>query len=102
MVTPHEFDQEWQSGDRDRAREMAREYVQAHASMLGPMLTATIEELVAMVTICRRNGDEENRIIADMVLQVVHGPQDITGTANIGGAAAVALAEAIIAEARNS
>lgn len=102
MATPAEFQHEWWNGDRDVARALARAYVLEHASALAPLMGASIEELVAVVTHCRATGDEENRIIADMVLLTVHPPQQITGTVTIGSATVVAEAEAIIAEARNS
>ena len=101
MATPEEFQQEWVSGDREKARAMASEYVSAHALELEPWRSASIEETVALVTHFRNAGEEQSRIIADMALLAWHAPQQITGTALIGGAAAVAMAEAIIAEARS-
>ena len=101
MVTPAEFRHEWAHGDREVARAMARGYVEAHRTELGHLLRASIEELVAVVTAARNAGNEEARTIADMVLLMVHAPQRITGEVHIGGAAAVAMAEAILAESRS-
>ena len=98
MVTPEQFDEEWKSGDRDLAREMARAYVDANG--LDAMRAMSIEELVEIVKACRRVGDEHGRIVADMVLLATHAPQAISGSVNIGPAEAVAIAEAFLAEQR--
>lgn len=98
MVTPGQFDEEWKTGDRDLAREMARAYVEANG--LDAMRALSLEELVEIVKACRRAGDEHGRIIADMVLLVAHAPQRIEGSVTIGAAEAVAIAEAFLAEQR--
>lgn len=110
MVTPAEFEREWRTGDRARAREMAREYAEAdrtrldqwifdavQASRAGALVTR--EELVRLVDQYRELGDETARLLVEMILLVDYPPQRITGDIRIAGAAADAMAAVLAAEA---
>ena len=79
------FENEWRNGNRDAARQMAKDYVAAHREELGPILSKfTLEGLVDLVTSYRRAGREEDRIVADMWLLSEYQPQNITGSITVG------------------
>lgn len=92
-----EFDREWRTGDRERARELACAYVAAHRAALAPYLGGlSIDELVALVTAYRGMGREDDRIVVDMWLLSEHPPQQISGSIRMGAEAVIEAAEAII------
>ena len=93
------FDREWRDGDRERARQIAADYVAANRARFDAIADKNIEELVGLVGIARSEGREDARVLIDMWLLVAHAPQRIEGSAHVGGAAAVAMAEAILAQA---
>lgn len=98
MVSPLAFDREWREGDRERATEMAREYIDEHREALAPLLEPmSLEDVVSLIDQYRKVGREEDRIVADMWLLVNYPPQNISGTFHLGGKPAVDAAEAIIA-----
>ena len=76
-----QFEDEWFTGSRGRARSMAADYVNAHHAELGEMFgTLSIDEMVAVVTAARARGDVETRIKADMWLLTEHPPQHIAAS----------------------
>ncbi len=79
------FDREWRTGNRDRARQMARNYVASHREEIAPVLQPlTLAEIVVLVGEYRARGLETDRIIADMWLLTEYPPQHITGTVSLG------------------
>lgn len=78
------FDEEWRYGDRDLAKKLAKEFIKARHAALAPALAnLTVFDLVELIEFYRSEGDEENRIIADMWLlaaspRAVDGPIKIT------------------------
>lgn len=80
------IDAEWKTGDRARAREMAKEFVAENRDVLAPRFGGMdIPALVAMVSHYRGVGDEANRILVDTWLLSEHQPQVIGGVFNLGG-----------------
>ena len=74
------FDKEWKSGDRAKAKEMAKEFVDANRASLAPQLEPyTREELVELVGAYRRAGREADRRIADMWLLSEYAPVRVVG-----------------------
>ena len=91
------FDREWKAGNRERAKQMARDYVEGHRDELTPHLEGkSIHELVGMVSAYRGMGREGDRIIVDMWLLAEHPPQHVTGVIRMGAAAVIEAAEAIL------
>jgi hypothetical protein len=113
MVTPADFEREWRTGDRGRAREMAREYVQSDRDRLEVVTReairalrsesldapATRDELVRLVDRYRELGDDESRLLLEMLLLADYPPQEIIGEVHITGSAADAMAAVFAAEA---
>lgn len=73
------FKRTWERGEVAAAREMAREYVDAHWSELRHMEGLGTHELVALVTEHRNAGREAERIVTDMWLLARFAPKRITG-----------------------
>lgn len=74
------FDFEWREGSRQRAVEIAREFIDYSRSILAPILQPlTIGELVAKVESLRAEGNHGDRIIVDMWIHSEYEPQQITG-----------------------
>lgn len=75
-----QFDYEWREGDRDKAREIAKRYINTHREFLEPILMQyTREMLVAEVSTLRRFKRLSDRIVVDMWLMSEYKPQQITG-----------------------
>jgi len=105
------FDQEWKTGDRAKAKEMAKAWVEANAELVMPNLEAgvralrearlsdpvAIPDLVALVSAYRAQGREADRIMVDMVLLAGYEPQSISGTIQMNGSAAVEAVQALLA-----
>lgn len=93
-----QFDAEWKTGDRAAARDMAKAYVAANRDAIMPTLRGAIRtlrearldddpdipDLVRLVDNYRAAGDEESRILVDMLLLANYQPQQITGSVNLG------------------
>lgn len=78
------FDYEWRAGSRDKAREIAREYVTLRRADLEPILGGKgIEELVALTQDYRTLGLYENRLVVDMWLLAEFEPQQISGELHV-------------------
>ena len=91
------FDNEWKTGDRAKAKEMAREYVEANRDNLMANIQAAVRtvrearlddspsivDLVDLVSAYRAAGFEEDRILVDMVLLADYQPQRITGAVTL-------------------
>lgn len=61
---------EWQNGSRERAIQLAREYIRENMEQVaGQLSTLSREEIVSLIDKYRTAGDEANRIVADMWLQ---------------------------------
>jgi ABC-type nitrate/sulfonate/bicarbonate transport system substrate-binding protein len=102
-----DFAEEWRNGDRSVAKEMATAYVEAHREEIETMIRAAVRanrearldapaeiaDLVQLVGAYRRAGDEESRILVDMVLLDGYAPQVITG--DLGVIPSLALAKAV-------
>lgn len=94
-----EFDQEWKTGDRVKAKQMAIDYVNEHREALTTVLgQLPIETLVALISGYRKVGRDADRVIADMWLLSEYEPQHIGGTVHLNRAQAVAAAEAVLKE----
>lgn len=79
-----QFDYEWREGDRDKAREIAKTYVNKHREFLEPVLMRyTREMLVREVEALRRFKRLSDRIVVDMWLLSEYEPQQITGEINV-------------------
>lgn len=107
-----EFDQVWKSGDRERAKAIAIEYVGQNRDNLDALIQGAVrayrqarldappslQELVALVDAFRGQGDEASRLTIDMVLLAGYEPQEIKGKLHLGGlmSRAVLEAEAIL------
>jgi hypothetical protein len=79
-----EFDNEWNSGNRELARELAREYVTSHWDELAPHLEhLSIPQLVSMVSAYRAQGREDDRIACEMWILSQVPPQSISGVINV-------------------
>ncbi len=85
MTTPKLFDKEWRTGDREKAKLLARAYVADNRERLASSLASLARgELVALVSEYRKAGKDTERIIVDMWLISEYEPQKITGKINIG------------------
>lgn len=93
-----QFDYEWREGDRDKAREIAKDYINANRLRLTKVFSGyTLEDLVREVDALRAAGRHSDRIIVDMWLLAEYQPQDISGELRIGRTELiVAAAEAIM------
>lgn len=93
-----QFDYEWREGDRDKARDIAKEYINANRQRLTRVFGSyTLEDLVREVDALREAGRHSDRIIVDMWLLAEYQPQDISGELRIGRTELiVAAAEAIM------
>lgn len=94
MQELRDYDKEWKTGDRVKAKEMAKAYVAENKSAIEVLINsavralrefklndpASIPELVELVSLYRQNGGEDDRILLDMYLMAEHEPQKITGT----------------------
>lgn len=79
------FDNEWKTGDRDVARELAQAYVDNHRDTLVALLGGYAREgLVQLVSAYREQGSEEDRIIVDMWLLTEFTKQRVAGVASFG------------------
>lgn len=90
-----DFNEEWRSGDRAKARTMAEEYVAANREALDATIRdavreyreahlddpVTLEDMVRLVSAYRAQGDETSRTLVDMALLAKFEPQVITGMA---------------------
>lgn len=84
VSTEIEFDYEWRLGHRDKAREIARAYVNARRYELAPILQRyTLEELVREVSALRNAGRHADRIVVDMWLLSEYEPQAIVGVIDV-------------------
>lgn len=78
------FEHAWKTGDRDLAREIAREFIDSsHPQLKGLLRQYSREGLVRLVDAYRAAGQDENRVIAEMWLLVEYEPQRITGHLDI-------------------
>lgn len=93
-----QFDYEWREGDRGKARQIAKDYINRRRDELAPIFSKyTLEGLVDQVTALRNAGRHADRIIVDMWLLSEFEPQNITGELVIDPyRLAVAAAEAIL------
>lgn len=94
------FDNEWKTGDRAKAKEMAREYVAANRDGLMENIQVAVRavrearlndspsltDMVDLVTAYRNAGREEDRIVVDMVLLADYQPQKIAGALELSKA----------------
>jgi len=88
------FEREWRTGDRAKAKQMARAYVETHRPALTRQLASyTREDLVGLIEQYRATGCAEDRIIADMWLLSEYDPQQISGDLNLGAVAAAMQAD---------
>lgn len=78
------FDWEWKNGDREVARSLAKEYVEAHYHELKILENWTLEDIVKAIDLFREQGREEDRIAADAWLLAKYEPQKINGEIRIG------------------
>lgn len=79
-----EFDREWKTGDRGKAKTLAKAYVAANrAHLLQHLEGLDIPALVAMVTAYRQAGRHEDAKVVDMWLLSEFEPQRITGSGGI-------------------
>lgn len=78
-----DFDREWKEGDREKARQMARDYVAANRERLQALERLTLPDLVERVSQCRAEGREEDRLVTDMWLLSEYQPQKIVGGINL-------------------
>ena len=100
-ITPTMWDNELKHGDRTKLKWMAEAYVKENYPRLKVLEQYTRDELINFITSYRNEGREEERIITDMWLMANYAPEKVFGSMNIGGGAAVKLAEDILKEARN-
>ena len=91
------FIHEWETGDREKARHMAKEYVASHRETLEPLIQAAVrqlrearledpptkEDLVALVSAYRNNGDTESANLIKLVVQAGYGPQKVAGSVRL-------------------
>lgn len=78
------FDYEWREGDREKAKEIAKNYVNTHRDFLEPIfMQYTREMLVVEVEALRRFKRLSDRIVVDMWLLSEYEPQQITGEINV-------------------
>lgn len=93
-----QFDYEWREGDRTKAKEIAKDYINSRRSELTEIFSKySLDDLVRECEALRIAGRVKDRIIVDMWLMSEYEPQNITGVLNIGSAdVAIAAAEAII------
>lgn len=79
-----QFDYEWREGSRDKAREIAKAYVNKHREFLEPVLMQyTREMLVYEVEALRRFKRLSDRIVVDMWLLSEYEPVEIVGKINV-------------------
>lgn len=84
------FVEEWARGDRSKAREMARAYVNAHREGLAPVLERlSLVDIVKLIDGYREYGQWDNVAVAEMWLLVNYEPQKINGAVSIGGGQAL-------------
>jgi len=83
-MTLARFEHEWQRGDRDLARSIARDWIaSAHPRLRELLRQYSLEGLVRLVSAYRAAGQEEDMIIAKMWILVEYPPQNITGQFDI-------------------
>lgn len=93
-----QFDYEWREGDRTKAKQIAKDYINSRRVELTAIFSKySLEDLVRECEALRIAGRISDRIIVDMWLMSEYEPQNITGTLTIGSAdVAIAAAEAIL------
>ena len=76
--------QEWETGDRVVARQLAENYVDTHREELeGRFAHMTLEECVKLVDMYRSAKNTEQRLTVDIWLMSEYPPQRIGGTAEV-------------------
>lgn len=79
------FESEWRTGDRAKAKQMARAYVTRHRpALIQQLASCTREDLVELIEQYRAAGRAEDRIVADIWLLSEYDPQQISGDLNLG------------------
>ena len=79
-----QFDHEWRVGSRARARDIAREYINARRLDLTIALGKySLLELVEQIDLLRPIGRYADIMVIDMWLISEFGPQDIDGYAEV-------------------
>lgn len=76
-----DFEDEWRTGDRAKAKEIAVNYVK-DKKVFGKYEGLSLEQLVALVDLARQKNDEEERRRIDVYLLAIHPPQQIGGVLN--------------------
>lgn len=80
------FELEWRTGDREKAKQMAIDVVNANrAAFEKEFAGLDIPQLVTLLDIARLRGDAFQRNKIDAWLLTEFKPQKIGGTANING-----------------
>ena len=85
------FDEEWRVGDREKAREMAREFIAGAPDVRAALERYTRDELVHLVEEYRRVNSWADEKIVEMWLLSEYEPQHITGQFDIKLPVAAAL-----------
>ena len=84
-------------GDRSKARELARAYVDIHEARLAPILEPLDRDgLVLLVDAYRGQGRHMDVAVVEMWLLTKYDPQKITGVLGVGGKAAVRAVEELL------
>ena len=85
------YDRAWNETPKDErnavCQRLADEYMAAHPELAAQFAGFTIPELVTLVGIARANGDEERRILLDIVINAGFEYQQIGGVRNSAGGA---------------
>lgn len=84
MMELARFEAEWHRGDRNRARQLAVEYIDAYEAALAPLLAEyDLPGLVRLVETYRASGQENNRVLTEMWILARCEPQRIVGQLDI-------------------
>ena len=91
------FVDEWKSGDRTKARELAREYVDKHSARLAPLLEPLHrDDIVKLIDAYREHERHVDVAVAEMWLLTKYDPQKISGVLGVGGGPAVRAVEELL------
>jgi hypothetical protein len=91
-----QFVEEWRGGDRERAKALARDYVEAHREGLAKVLEPlSLDDIVQLIDSYRAVGQWKDVVIADMWLIANYEPQTINGSVRLGGGIVEAVTKAM-------
>lgn len=80
-----DYEKEFRTGDRAKARKIAEKHVKDDPAAFKKLEGLSLEELVALVSLHRAAGNEDERRRVDVWLLAKFPPQQIGGRLRTGG-----------------